>query len=101
MVVVVHIFDVLAHAQATIERFATELRGMFKVKSIVETFGVKKASRKPACSGCQPSLKADEPQTPEEEEDMLKFPYREAVVALLWTTMRTRLDIACAVRAVA
>ena len=40
----------------------------------------------------------NEPQTPEEEkEDILKFPYREAVGALMWTDRMTRLDIACAV----
>ena len=83
MVVIVHMDEFLAHAQATIELFATELRGKFKVKSMVETFGVKKVSRKPASSRCQPSLNADKPQTPEEEDDMLKFPYREAVVALM------------------
>ena len=32
---------------------------------------------------------------------MLKFPYREAVGALMWTATSTRSDIACAVRAVA
>ena len=43
--------------------------------------------------GCQPSLEADEPQTPENEEDMLKFPYREEVGALMWTTTMTRPDM--------
>ena len=32
---------------------------------------------------------------------MRKFPYREAVEALMWTATMTRPDIACAVRAVA
>ena len=32
---------------------------------------------------------------------MLKFPYREAVGALMWTATMTRLDIACAVHAMA
>ena len=41
----------------------------------------------------------DEPQIPEEEEDMLKFPYREAVGAFIWTATMTRPEIACAVRA--
>ena len=41
----------------------------------------------------------DEPQTPQEEEDMLKFSYRKAVVALMLAATITRQDIACAVRA--
>ena len=32
---------------------------------------------------------------------MLKFPYQEVVGALMWTAAMTRLDNACAVRAVA
>ena len=32
---------------------------------------------------------------------MLKFPYLEAVGALMWTATMTWLDIACAVRAIA
>ena len=52
--------------------------------------------------GCQPFLQVNESQTPEEEEeDMLKLPYREAFGALMWTATMTRPDIACAVRAVA
>ena len=66
VVVVVYVDDILAQAQATRERFAAELGGKFKVKSLVEKFGVEKASRKPASlRGYQPSLKADEQQTPE------------------------------------
>ena len=53
------------------------------VKSMVEKFGVKKASRVPASSGVPTLSKADKPQTPEEKKDMLKFPYREAVGALM------------------
>ena len=45
--------------------------------------------------------KADEPGDPEEKQKMRKFPYREAVGALMWATTMTRPDIACAVRAVA
>ena len=43
----------------------------------------------------------DEPQTPEKDEDMLKFPCREAAGALMWTVTIIRPDIACAVRAMA
>ena len=43
--------DILAHAQATMERFVAELGGKFKVKSMVEKFGVEKASITPASSG--------------------------------------------------
>ena len=32
---------------------------------------------------------------------MLKFPYQEAVRALMWTATMTRPDIGCAIRAVA
>ena len=39
--------------------------------------------------------------TPEEEKYMSKFPYQEAVGALMWTTTMTRPDTAYAVQAVA
>ena len=61
---VVHVNDILAHAHATMDRFAAELGGKFKVKSMVEKFCVEKASRTPASSSAN-SLKADEPQIPE------------------------------------
>ena len=48
VVIFVHLDYTLAHAQATMERFAGELGGKLKVKSMVETFGVEKASRTPA-----------------------------------------------------
>ena len=97
--VLVHVDDILAHAQATMERFAAELGDKFKVKSMVEKFGVEKTTRTSVYSGSQPSLQVDKSQTPEEEEDMLKLPYREAVRALMWTATMTRPDIACAVLA--
>ena len=134
MVVIVDVDGILAHAkaQATMDRFAAELRQKFKlkdmsdagyymgcyiarnrkarrlkldqhlyVKSMVKRFDVKKATKMPAASGMPTLSKADEPRNPEEKEEMRKFPYREAVGALMWTVTMTRPDIACAVRAVA
>ena len=46
-----HVDDILDHAQATTERFATELGEKFKVKLMVEKFSVEKARRTPASSG--------------------------------------------------
>ena len=40
------------------------------VRSMVETFGLKKASRVPASSGVPTLSKADEPQTPEEKKNV-------------------------------
>ena len=71
------------------------------VKSMVKRFDVKKATKIPTASGVPSLSKADEPRNPEEKEEMRKFPYREAVRALMWTATMTRPDIACAVRAVA
>ena len=51
IVVVVHVDDILAHAKATMERFTAELGGKFKVKSMVEKFGVEKTKWIPASSG--------------------------------------------------
>ena len=44
---------------------------------------------------------ADEPQTTEGGEYILKFPYREAAGALMWTAKMAYPDIACVVRTVA
>ena len=103
MVVVVHIDDILAHAkdQATMKWFTAELGRKFKVKSMVETFGVETAIRIPASWGVPTFSNADEPQTTKENEDILESPYLEAVGALMWTTTMTRSNSACAVRAVA
>ena len=70
------------------------------VESMVKRFDVKKATTIPAPSGVPTLSKADEPRNPEEKEEMRKFPYREAVGALMWTVTMTRPDIAYAVRAV-
>ena len=102
MVVIVHVDDNLAHAkdQATMERLTAELGSKFKVKSMVETFGVEKANRTPASSGVPTLSKLDKLQASEEKESIVKIPYREAVEARMWTVTTTRPYIACAVRAV-
>ena len=71
------------------------------VESTVKRFDVKKATKMPTASGVPTLSKADKPRNPEEKEEMRKFPYREAVGALIWTATMRRPDIACAVRAVA
>ena len=71
------------------------------VKLVVQTFGIEKANRILASSGVPTLSKVDEPQIPEEKVETLKFRYREAVRALMWTATMTLPDFACAVRAVA
>ena len=71
------------------------------VESMVKRFDVKNASKIPAASGVPTLSKVDEPWNSEEKEEMRKFPYWEAVGALMWTATMTRPDISCAVRAVA
>ena len=51
MVVLIHMNDILAHAQVTMERFAADLGEKFKVKSIIDTFDVDKTSKALASSG--------------------------------------------------
>ena len=71
------------------------------VKSMVEKFGIEKASRKPACSAVPTLSKADEPQTPQEKKYMLNFPYWEAVRARTWMSTMARPYFTSAVRDVA
>ena len=60
MVVVMHVHDILAHTddQATMEKFAAELGGKFKVKWM-EKFVIETASRAPASLGV-PTLSQSE-----------------------------------------
>ena len=51
IVVFVHVDDIRAHAQTTMERFVTELGKKLKVKSTGEKFSIEKTSRAPASSG--------------------------------------------------
>ena len=50
MMVFMRVDDIVAHAHATMERFAAELGEKLKVKLMVENFGVEKARRTPASS---------------------------------------------------
>ena len=61
MVVLVHMDDILAHAQATVERFAAELGE--KVSNDVDgkKFGVEKARKTPASSGVPTLFQVNEP----------------------------------------
>ena len=68
---------------------------------MMEKFGVEKTNTIPASLKVPTLSKADKSQTPEEKEEMLNLPYREAVGALVWTATMTRSDMACVVRAVA
>ena len=71
------------------------------VEPMVRRFDIKKTTKIPAASGVPTLSKAHEPRNPEEKEEMRKYPYREAVGALMCTATVTRPDIACAVSAVA
>ena len=79
MVVFVHVDDILAHAQATMERFSAELGEKFKVKPVVEKFVVEKTGRTPVSSGVSNLSPSESAEPPEKDEDMLNFLYRETV----------------------
>ena len=68
---------------------------------MVKRSDVKKTTNIPAASGVPTLSKADKPRNPDENGEMRKFPYREAVGALMWTATMIWHNIACAVRAVA
>ena len=51
IVVFMHVDNIPAHAQVTMEKFTAELGKKFKVKPMVEKFGVKKARGASASSG--------------------------------------------------
>ena len=71
------------------------------VESMVKRSDVKKVTKIPTASGVPTFSKADESRNPEEKEKRRKFPYREAVGAVMWTATMTRPNMACTVRAVA
>ena len=70
-------------------------------RTITERFGIDKTAMVLATAGVKPLSKEHSPKTSEEEEEMTKITYREAVGALMWTLTMTRPDISSAVRAVA
>ena len=58
------------HQATMMKRFTAELGRKFKLKSMVETFGVEKASGIPASWGVPTFSNADEPQTTKEKGDI-------------------------------
>ena len=67
------------------------------MRTITSKFNVEKTSTTPAAAGAKPLSKNNAPQTEAETEEMRvtpdRVPYREAVGALMWTAMMTRLDV--------
>ena len=63
------------------------------MKSMVDKVGVEKASRTPASSGVPTLSQSGWIANPGAKEDV-KFPYREAVGALVWMTTMIQSDIA-------
>ena len=93
MVVIVHVDDIFAHAK---DQAAIIARGL---PLSLEESNLKDTGNDNNYTGVPTLSKEDEPQTPEETEDISKFPYREAVGAFMWTVTMTFPDIACAVYA--
>ena len=83
MVMVVRAEDTLAHAQATMEKFAAELGQRFEVKSMAVKFGVEKAKRTPASLGVRTLSPSGRTANSGEGGNMLKSSNQEAVGALM------------------
>ena len=59
-------------------------------------FNVTKTKIIPTAAGVKPHSEKDDPETPEEKEEMCRIPYRETVWALMWAATRTRTDLSFA-----
>ena len=73
----------------TRDRKACDLKLVQHLKSMVEKFDVEKASRVPVSSGVPTLSKANEPQIPEEKEEMSKLSCQETVGVLMLTATMT------------
>ena len=73
----------------------------FYARTSIERFGIDKTAMVTATTGVKPLSKVHGPKTPEEKQEMMKIPYREAVGAFMWTPTMTRPDISSAVHTMA